>query len=199
MKPLSNDTGLLDRITKDRKRTTLMAISIVIGAVIVVALAVIALTLLHGNSAAQPIAATPTPAPTVTPTPAPTATPTPVPTSIPVGTAYSSSLPFVMQANYKGSTGQCMVGIQLANGAPPVDMNGSTIDVVCNGQTYSDVWTLKRFDWSSNANNNTLLEADETIATTLDTAKLGIPQGQPITINVMRQGAVMQTVSVAPL
>jgi hypothetical protein len=188
---LSGDKGM------DRKKVKNIAIGTILGTVIVLVIVVAALTLLNKAPAATP---TPTPAPAATPTPGPTATPAPTATPVPTpasGQVYTTGDHFLMGAFLKGNTGQCRVMLTLAPGAVNQEVKNITMSVVCDGKTYDNVWTLKTMDWSKE-DGDSILEPDEGIVADIDTVKLGIPQGKPLTIKVTRNGDFFQEISVAP-
>lgn len=199
-KPLSNrppghHPSLSGAKGPDRKKLVLIGISIGLGILILIIIASVAFSALGKNGSATPVpSVTPEPTPEPTATPVPTPSPSPVPTS---GQVYSNDGPFFMRVLLNGDSGQLVVGLSLSPGAPNVVVSGINISIECDGQTYSNVWGLKPMDWNS-ANNNTVLEQDEKIATILDTKALGIPQGKPLTVKVTINGDLIQQVAVAP-
>jgi hypothetical protein len=182
----------------DRKKLLLIGVSIGLGIVILIALAAIAFTALGNKGPGNA-----TPVPTVTPEPseAPTVTPAPAPTLAPATEqAYSTDGPFLMSAFLKGSTGESRVMLKLSPGAAYVNVSKLTISILCDGKMYDNVWTIRPMDWAKAdmSDNDSILEYDESIVADIDTAKLGIPQGKPLTIKVTRNGDLMQQVAVAP-
>lgn len=188
---LSGDKGM------DRKKMKNIVIGTVLGTVILLVIIVAALTLLNKAPAATP---TPTPAPEATPTPAPTATPAPAATPVPTpasGQVYSLGDHFYMSAFLNGNSGMCQVRLTLAPGAVNVNASNLSMNIVCNGQTYDNVWTLKPMDWD-NEQTGTMLDLNNGIVAVIDTLKLGIPQGKPLTIQVLRNGDFYQDITLAP-
>jgi|AGTN01.2.fsa_nt_gi hypothetical protein len=173
-----------------------IAIGTVIGVVVLLILVVAALTLLNNGEAAP--TPTPTPTPVPSPTPTPTPTPTVTPTPIPDEWAYSDEGQLRLSARLNGNTGQLSVGITIAPGGAKVNVSNLKISIECEGQTYQDVWSLKPMDWSPPNTDNTTLSSDYNIAPRIDTKKLGIPQGKPLTIKVTRNTDPYGQVSVAP-
>ena len=188
--PLSGDKGM------DRKKMKNIAIGTTLGVIVVLVIAVVVLTVMNKPAAT----ATPTPAPSATPTPVPTATPTPTSTPEPApasGQVYSQGDHFLMSALLNGNTGQCRVRLTLAPGAVNQTVSNLTMSVVCDGRTYDNVWTLKPMDWDTQT-NDTVLGLNNGIVADIDTKKLGIPQGRPITIKVLRNADFYQEISLAP-
>jgi hypothetical protein len=186
---LSEDKGM------DRKKIKNIAIGTVLGTIVLLVVIVAALTLLNNGTATPTPAPTATPGPTATPTvtPVPTATPTPAPES---GRVYNRDGQFVLSALLKGD-GHLIVGITVAPGAANVNVSNLSISIVCDDRTFDKVWTLKPMDWD-NYHGNTTLTREDNIAPTIDTKALGIPQGKPMTIKVLRNGDFYQQISVAP-
>jgi hypothetical protein len=184
-----------------QKKMMLIGISVILGSIILVAIAIVAFSMLGKGSggAATPTPIVGTPTPTVTPTPTPTPVPTPTPTPEPTGGwAYSYDGPFILRARLNGVNGQCVVGLNVpAVIGPSVNVSNIYMNVVCDGRTYERVWTLKGMDWN-NADNDLMLEPEENIATYIDTVKLGISQGRPITIKLYKNGDFLQEIAVAP-
>lgn len=181
----------------DRKKIKNIAIGTVLGTVILLVVIVAALTLLNKAPAATP---TPTPAPTATPTPVPTATPAPAVTPVPTpasGQVYSLGDHFLMSAFLNGNSGQCRVRISLAPGAVNVTVSNLSMTVVCDGQTFDKIWTLKPMDWD-NVHYGNVLGPNDGIVADIDTVKLGIPQGKALTIKVLRNQDFFQEILVAP-
>lgn len=176
---------------------------ILAGGILVVALVVLAAAFVVLNNGSP--AASPTPAPEATPASAtggPTATqgsmtnptlkpnPTDTPTAAPGG-------PIIVQTNYNRTMGICFVSIFPNTGASPIDTGTLKMDIVCDGQTYRNVWTPKVSDWA-NSDKDTLLEPNEVLTTQIDTKAAGIPQGRPITIKILQDSAVLQETTVTP-
>lgn len=197
--PADRRPGLSGAKGPDRKKLVLIGISIAIGILILIVLASVAFSVLGNRGAgnATPVP-TVTPEPTTEPEPTPTPAPTPSPSPVPAtGQVFSNDGPFFMNAFLKGSTGEARVMLTLSPGAAIVNVSKLTISVVCDGQTYDNVWSLKLMDWSK-TDNDAILEYDEGIVADIDTVKLGIPQGKPLTIKVLKNGDLMQQVAVAP-
>jgi hypothetical protein len=200
-RPAGHGPGLSGAKGPDRKKILLIGISIGLGILILIIIASIAFSVLgkgtSGNATPVPTV-TPEPSDTPTATPVPTATPTPAPSS---GQVYSDDGPFRMSAFLKGSTGESRVMFSLAPGAAFVDASKLTLSILCDGKMYDNVWTIRPMDWAKpegSTDNDTMLEYDESIVADIDTAKLGIPQGKPLTFMVLRNGDLMQQVAVAP-
>lgn len=185
----------------DRKKLLLIGVSIGLGIVILIALAAIAFTALgnKGPGNATPVpTVTPEPSEAPTVTPAPTATPAPTPAT---GQVYNNDGPFLMSAFLKGSTGESRVMFKLSPGAAVQEVNKLSISILCDGKTYDNVWRLKQMDWAKpdgSTDNDTILEYDESIVADINTVALGIPQGKPLTIMVLKNGDLMQQIAVAP-
>jgi hypothetical protein len=197
-KSLSGKTpGLSDDKGMDRKKIKNIAIGTVLGTIVLLVIVVAALTLLNKAPAATP---SPTPVPTVTPTPASTATPAPTATPVPTpasGQVYSQGDHFLISAFLNGNTGQCRVRLSLAPGAVNVTVSNLTMTVVSDGQTFEKAWTLKPMDWDR-PSTDSVLGLDDAIVADIDTVKLGIPQGKPLTIKVFRNMDFFQEIQVAP-
>ena len=187
---LSGDKGM------DRKKLKNIAIGTVLGVVVLLVIAFAALTLLNHGAGATP---TPTPAPSATPTMAPTPTPAPAatPTPIPSGRVYSDADQLRLSAYINGNSGILQVGITVAPGAANVNVSNLSISLVCEGKNYPNVWTIRPMDWD-NWHGNYVLTSSDNVAPTIDTKKLGIPQGKPLTIKVTRNSDPYGEVSVAP-
>jgi hypothetical protein len=189
--------GLSDDKGMDRKKLKNIAIGTVLGTVVLLVIAVAALALLNNGPAATP---TPTPTPIPTATPVPTVTPTPAPTPTPVpqsGRVYNQDGQFRLSALLKGDTGYLIVGITVGPGMANVNVSNLSISVVCEDRTFDNVWTIKPMDWD-NYHGNTTLTKDDNVAPTIDTKALGIPQGKPLTVKVLRNGDFYQQISVSP-
>lgn len=194
--PAGHRSGLSDGKGPDRKKLILIAVGIAAVILVLIVMASVAFSVLG-----KP-APTPTPAPTAeptlepdpTPTPAPTPTPSPVPTS---GQVHSNDGPFLISAFIKGSTGEGRVLLTLSPGAAVVNVSKLTMSIVCDGQTYDNVWSLKNMDWSK-TDGDMILEYDEGIVADINTTKLGIPQGKTLIIKVLKNGDLMQQVGVVP-
>lgn len=181
----------------DRKKLKNIAIGTVLGVVVLLAIAVAALTVLNNGPTATPTpapAATPGPTATPAPTPAPTPTPTPVPSS---GRVYNNDGPFMLSALYRGDTGQLIVGITVPPGAPSVNVSNLSISIVCDGNSFDNAWTIKPKDWDIYSSDS-ILRPEVNIAPVIDTKALGIPQDKPLTIKIMRNGDLYQQIAVAP-
>lgn len=181
----------------DLKKIVIAALGIVLLALIVVIAATAALQAVGGNTVATPTpvpAATPEPTPEATPEPTATPAPTPEPTPGPV---ISSDGPFNMHASLTASDGKCLVTLKLLTSSASVDVNTLKMNMEAEGRTFADVWTPRPMDWC-NADNDTVLEQEEIIATVIDTSAKGIPQGVPLTISMVRDGEVLQAVTVLP-
>lgn len=198
--PADRRPGLSGAGGPDRKKLVLIGVSIAIGILILIILASVAFSVLGKNAPSPTPVPTVTPEPTVEPTvtPAPTPTPSPAPQS---GQVFSNDGPFLMSAFLKGSTGEARIMFKLSPGAAVQEVSKLSISILCEGKTYDNVWTLKPMDWARPAgstDNDTVLEYEESIVADIDTAKLGIPQGKPLTIMVTRNSDLMQQVAVAP-
>ncbi|MGA9140432.1 MAG: hypothetical protein WBZ29_09425 [Methanocella sp.] len=200
-RPAGHGPGLSGVKGPDRKKILLIGIAIGLGILILIILASIAFSVLSKGTPgeATPVpSVTPEPADTPTATPEPTATPSPAPTS---GLVYGDNGPFRMSAYLKGSTGESRVMFSLNPGAAYVEASKLTISILCDGRTYDKVWTIRPMDWAKpegSTDNDTMLEYDESIVADINTANLGIPQGKPMTIMVLRNGDLMQQLAVAP-
>ena len=94
-----------------------------------------------------------------------------------------------------------VVGITLSPGAANVNVSNLSISIVCDGKTYPNVWTIRPMDWDNaeaHYHGNTTLTPDDNVVPILDTVKLGIPQGKPLTVKITRNGDFFQEISVAP-
>ncbi|HEY3273729.1 MAG TPA: hypothetical protein VGJ92_08210 [Methanocella sp.] len=195
-KSLSGKTpGLSDDKGMDRKKIKNIIIGTVVGTIVLLVIVVAVLTLVNKAPAATPTPVpTITPVPTVTPTPVPTVTPTPAPQS---GRVYNMDGQFKLSALLKGDSGQLIVGITVAPGYAPVNVSNLSISIVCDGRTFDNVWTIKPKDWD-NYDGDTTLRSDDNVAPIINTTALGVPQGRPLTVKVIRNGDVYQQISVAP-
>lgn len=173
---------------------------ILAGGIIIVAIVVLAAAFFVLNNNGSP-SATPTPAPGVTPAPTsaagnptaaaqgPTAKPDVPATPLPGG-------PIILQTVYNKSM-PLMVTMFLNSGTDPIDVNTLKMDLESNGQAYHNVWAPKAADWTS-SNGNSLLERNEALTAVIDTKALGIPQGSPVTVKILKDGAVVKEEVVTP-
>lgn len=113
------------------------------------------------------------------------------------GPADSTEGPFYLHSFLNKSDGMCLVSLQLPKGADPIEVNNLSIDIECDGQTYDKVWSLQPADWC-NGDEDTLLERDEIIATTINTDAKSIPREMPLRIKMMKDGTKLQEVTVLP-
>ncbi len=170
----------------DLKKSLTIVIGVVVVAIVVLAIAAVAFSFINGNLSGEP-----TPGPEASPTQpgaSPGATAKATPTAIP-GTPTSS--PIYLSAVLNQTSGMCLVTIMLNKDATPVDVTKLTMNMVCNGQTYSNVWTPNANDWAG-SNGNTLLEFGEVLAPQIDTASLGIPQGLPVVVKILQGSTELQ-------
>jgi hypothetical protein len=178
----------------DGKKLIILAVGIIIVALVVLAAAFVVLSNNESPSA------TPTPAPEVTPAPTATASAaTQGPTAKPAGSSTPApGGPIIIQTNFNRTMNMCFVSMFLNTGASPVDTGSLKMDIVSGGQTYRNVWTLKTSDWAS-SDGDALLEPNEVLATQIDTKALGIPQGQPVTIRLVQDSAILQETTASPV
>ncbi|WP_424357572.1 hypothetical protein [Methanocella sp. MCL-LM] len=169
---------------------------IAIGVIVVVAFVVIATNALKGadNSptvdAVPAITATPEPTPEVTPEPTDEATPT-------LGPATNKDGPFNMHASLNQTDEECLITLRLLKDSPAVEVDKLMINMEAGGREFRNVWEPKPMDWC-NADNDTVIETDEIIATIIDTAALDVPQGLPVTITLFKEGLRLQELIVLP-
>lgn len=175
-------------------------LAIIAGGIIIAILVALAAAFVVLNNSGSP-QATPTPSPAATQKPgAGTSTATPGTTAEPTGVASPTQAPegpIIVLTNYNRTMSACIVSIFLNAGASPIDTGSMKIDVVSAGQTYRGVWTPKPADWAG-SDGDAMLDQNEAIAAQIDTKALGIPQGQPITIKIMLDGAVLHEVTATP-
>jgi hypothetical protein len=173
----------------DNKQLLIIAAGIVVLAIVVIGAAFVVLNDNGGSSATPTPAATATPGPTAT---GPTANPGTgvTPTPMPGG-------PLVISAQVDKTGTMGFVSIALNAGTAPIDSTHMNIRLVCDGQTYSNFWTLKPGDWDR-ANGDAKLDPGEIITTQLDLKTLGVPKGRPFTIQILQDSTVLQEKSVTP-
>jgi hypothetical protein len=202
-KSLSGKTpGLSVDQGPDRKKIKNIAIGTVLGVVVLLVIAIAALTVLNPGSSPS-ATPTPTPAPSATPaasvTPAPTPAPTPVPTEKPAqtGWVYSNTDQLQLSGLLKADSGMLIVGITITPGSAPVNVSNLTVNIVCDGQTYDRVYTIGAKEWDL-WDGTTMLRVGVNIAAKIDTIKAGIPQGRPMTVKITRNGDPYGQFTLAP-
>lgn len=196
-KQLSGDRpGKKGRGRSINRKLIITALSIILVAIVLVVVAVAAFNALGGKQLLSGTTPTAIPAPVSEATATPTAAPAPTVTMAP-GPAASTSNSLYMYATLNKTSGKCLVSLKLLKDAASVDVSKLGMNILCDGQSYSNLWSLKPMDWN-NANGNTLLEPDEIIVATVDTSAKGIPQGKPLTIQFMKDGLVLQDLTVVP-
>lgn len=182
--------------TTDNKQLLIIAAGIVVLAIVVIGAAFV---VLNNNGSSS---ATPTPAPTVTsgPTTGPTNGPA-TGTTVTPGTAVTPTPvpggPLVISAQVDKTGTMGFVSIALNAGTGPIDTSHMNIRLVCDGQTYSNFWTLKPGDWDR-SNGDAKLDPGEIITTQLDLKTLGVPKGRPFTLQILQDSTVLQEKLVTP-
>ncbi|MGA9140426.1 MAG: hypothetical protein WBZ29_09395 [Methanocella sp.] len=169
----------------DLKKSLTIVIGVVVVAIVVVAIAAVAFNLINGNLSNEPLGPSATPGPSgssVTPAPGATAgaTPTVTPGSPTSGQIYVGGV-------LNETMGSCLVTIMLNKDAKPVDASKLSMNMECDGRTFSNVWKPSDFDMAG-LGGNTMLDFNEVLAVQIDTVALGIPQGKPITIIILLNG-----------
>jgi hypothetical protein len=167
----------------------IIAAGIVVLAIVVLAAAFFVLNDNGGSSA------TPTPAPTVTP--GPTATGTTVTPGAAVSQAPRPGGPLIISAQVDKTGTMAFVSITLNAATAPIDTSHMKMSLVCDGQTYSNFWTLNPGDWDR-ANGDAMLDPNEIITTQLPLKALGVPLGRPFTIRILQDTTVLQEKTVTP-
>jgi hypothetical protein len=201
-KSLSGKTpGLSGDKGPDRKKIKNIILGTVLGVIVLLVVAIAALTILNPGSspAATP---TPTPKPSVTPvpsvTPSPTPAPTATPTPIPSGWVYSNTDQLQLSGLLKADSGILIMGITITPGSAPVNVSNLTVNIVCDGKTYDRVYTFGKKDWGELFDGTYMLRVGVDLSVKIDTIAAGIPQGRPMTVKITRNSDPYGQFTLAP-
>lgn len=173
---------------------------IAIGVIVVVALVIVVTNAYKGADDKPAVDAapiiTPTPEPTPEVTVIPTLEPTPEITPTP-GPVTNKDGPFNLHASLNQTDGKCLITLRLLKDSSPVDVDKLMINMEAGGREFRNVWEPRPMDWC-NADNDTVIETEEIIATVIDTPALEVPQGGPVTITLFKEGERLQELTVLP-
>ena len=170
------------------------------GVIVVVAFVVIATNALKGADSSPAVdamlAITATPEPTPEATPAPTPEPTEEATPAP-GPATNKEGPFNLHSSLNQTDGKCLITLRLLKDSAPVEVDKLIINMEAGSREFRNVWEPRPMDWC-NADNDTVIETEEIIATVIDTQALAVPQGMPVTVTLFKEGERLQELTVLP-